>query len=79
MLAVNVYEDREAIMAFSPDYPIDFTVLLDAKGSTSQRRHVNGMPTTFLVSPQGEIIHRMVGKREWDSEALLQLVRSLKD
>jgi peroxiredoxin len=66
-------------MAFTLDYPIDFTVLLDSKGSASQRWHVNGMPTTFVVDPQGEIIHRMVGKREWDSEALLQLVRSLKD
>ncbi len=78
MLAINVGEDKEAVLAFSQDYPIDFPVLLDSYGNISQRWRVVGMPTTFVVNRRGQIVHRMVGKREWDSEALLGLVRDLE-
>jgi peroxiredoxin len=78
MLAINVGEDREAVLAFSQDYPIDFQVLLDSYGNISQRWRVVGMPTTFLVNRNGEIIHRIAGKREWDSEEMLGLVRGLE-
>ncbi|MCG8427358.1 MAG: TlpA family protein disulfide reductase [Chromatiales bacterium] len=77
MLAINLGEDREAVDAFIKDFPIDFTVLLDRRGNISQRWRVTGMPTTFLVDPQGNIAYRIVGKREWDSDELLQLVREL--
>jgi peroxiredoxin len=78
MLAINVGEDREAVLAFNRDYPIDFQVLLDSYGNISQRWRVVGMPTTFLVNRKGKIIHRIAGKREWDSEELLGLVRGLE-
>lgn len=78
-LAVNVGEDREAVAGFTTDYPIDFTVLLDPSGRTSQSWQVAGMPTTFILDPQGYVKHRIVGKREWDDEAHLRMVTELID
>lgn len=78
-LAVNVGEDREAVEAFRNDYPIAFTVLLDTDGWVSKDWWVTGMPTTFVINPQGEIEHQIVGKREWDDTAHLQLLRQLID
>jgi len=77
MLAINLGEDREAVNAFIDDFPIDFTVLLDHDGTVGQSWQVTGMPTTFLVNPRGEIVYRIVGKREWDSEEILGLIREL--
>lgn len=78
-LAVNVGEDREAVEAFRNDYPIAFTVLLDTDGRVSQDWSVTGMPTTFVINPQGEIEHQIVGKREWDDATHLRLLRQLID
>jgi peroxiredoxin len=78
-LAVNVGEDRGAVEAFRSDYPIAFTVLLDPDGRVSKDWWVTGMPTTFVINPQGEIEHQIVGKREWDDATHLQLVRQLID
>jgi peroxiredoxin len=58
---------------------IDFTVLLDSDGRVSKDWWVSGMPTTFVINAQGEIEHRIVGKREWDDTARLQLLRQLVD
>jgi peroxiredoxin len=77
MLAINLGEDREAVNAFIDDFPIDFTVLLDHDGSVGQGWQVTGMPTTFVVNSRGEIVYRIVGKREWDSVEILELIRKL--
>lgn len=78
MLAINVGEDKEAVAAFTKDHPIDFQVLLDSRGTVSQRWQILGMPTTIIVDTRGFIAHRIVGDREWDSPELLAQIRSLK-
>ena len=78
-LAVNVGEDSEAVEAFRSDYPIAFTVLLDTDGRVSKDWQIAGMPTTFVINPEGEIAHQIVGKRDWNDAAHLQLVRQLID
>lgn len=76
-IAVNVGEDREAVTAFTADYPIDFTVLLDQSGKVSQSWQVTGMPTTFVIDRQGYVAHKIVGKRDWDDQLHLQMVIKL--
>lgn len=78
MVAINVGEDDGTIFAFQADYPIDFTVLLDEDGKTVKRWPVRGLPTTFVLDPQGRIVYRAVGGREWDDDALLQKVLDLR-
>jgi peroxiredoxin len=77
MLAVNLDEEAEAVKGFVHDFPIDFPVLIDRQGRVSQQWRVRGLPTTFVLNPHGEIVYRVIGEREWDSEALLQQVRVL--
>lgn len=77
--AVNVGEDREAVTAFTADYPIDFTVLLDPSGQVSQSWQVVGMPTTFVLNRQGYVAHRIIGKRAWDDQLHLQMLIELID
>jgi len=78
MIAVNVGEDEDTIFTFTGDYPIDFTILLDQSGEEISRWPIKGLPTTFVIDPQGRIVYRAIGGREWDSEELLNLVRALK-
>jgi len=77
MLAVNVGETEDVIFPFTADYPIDFPVLLDEDGSVTERWPVRGIPTTFVIDPEGRIAYRAIGGREWDDPQLLAAVRAL--
>jgi peroxiredoxin len=77
MIAVNIGEDEETIKRFMQDYPIDFQVLLDKNASSIQTWPISGLPTTFVVSPDGNIHYQAVGEREWDNEELLEKVKYL--
>jgi peroxiredoxin len=78
-IAINVGEDSEAVKAFTADYPIDFTVLLDPSGRISQSWQVVGMPTTVVVNREGYVTHRIVGKHEWDDEVHVQMLIEIID
>ena len=75
MIAINVGEDEDTIFTFTGDYPIDFTVMLDLSGNIINEWPVRGLPTTFVVDPDGRIIYRAVGGREWDDDKLLDMIR----
>ncbi len=77
MLAINVGEDEDTIFVFSADYPIDFPVLLDQSGEVIRQWPVKGLPTTFVLDGEGNIRYTAVGAREWDDDALLEIVKSL--
>ena len=77
MLAINVGEDEDTIFIFSADYPIDFPVLLDRSGAVIKQWPVKGLPTTFVLDREGNIRYTAVGAREWDDDALLEIVKSL--
>ncbi|WP_198264467.1 peroxiredoxin family protein [sulfur-oxidizing endosymbiont of Gigantopelta aegis] len=78
MLAINVGESEDAIFTFTGNYPVSFTLLLDTTGTITEQWPVKGLPTTFVVSPEGKLVYRAVGGREWDDEELLDHVRKLK-
>jgi len=79
MIAINVGEDEDTIFTFTGDYPVNFTILLDETGEIINQWPVKGLPTTFVIDPDGHIVYRAIGGREWDSDKLLNLVRSLKN
>lgn len=77
MLAINVGEDEDTIFIFSADYPIDFPVLLDHSGDVIRQWPVKGLPSTFVLDREGNIRYMAVGAREWDDDALLEIVKGL--
>ncbi len=79
MLAINVGEDEDTIFVFTADYPADFPLLLDRDGEVIGQWPVKGLPTTYIVDPQGRIAYRAIGGREWDDERLLEALRALQE
>ena len=78
MLAINIGEDADTIFTFTTDYPVTFPLLMDLDSSVLQQYPVLGVPTSFVIDPTGRIIYRAVGSREWDDEAIIQQILSLK-
>ena len=78
MLAINMGEDEDTIFIFSADYPTDFPILMDKAGEVIEQWPVRGLPTTYVIAPDGTIAYRAIGSREWDHKGLLDKVRALK-
>ena len=79
MLAINMGEDEDTIFIFTADYPADFPMLMDRSGEVIAEWPVKGLPTTYVIAPDGRIAYRAIGSREWDDAGLLDKVRALQE
>lgn len=77
-LGVNVGEDADTVFLFLADYPVDFPLLLDVDANVIKQYPVTGLPTTYIIDPQGRITHRAVGGRDWADDQLLNTLRALR-
>jgi peroxiredoxin len=79
MLAINVGEDEDTIFGFtfSTGTELTFPILLDRDAQVIKAWPVIALPTSFVVDPQGRIVYRAVGGREWDDPELLKKIREL--
>ena len=79
VLAVNIGEDMETVFSFmgiidpSPNFPVVFDP--DAVSMNSWK--VRGLPTTYIVNPEGNIAYRAIGGREFDHPDIQKKVFAL--
>jgi len=78
VLAIDVGEDADTIFEFLGSYPVNFPLLMDQDGSVVKRYPVTGLPTTYIVSPQGMVTHRAVGSRDWDDPRLYKRLLEMR-
>lgn len=62
ILAVNVRQDRETAKRFIRKLDISYDVLLDRKGEVARSYGVLGLPTTFIVDPDGKLHTKILGE-----------------
>lgn len=77
VIAINVGEDAETINQFTDDTPVTFPLPMDLDSRVVQAWPIRGLPTTFVVDPEGRLAYVATGEREWDDPALWDLVRAL--
>lgn len=75
VLAVDLDKKRELADAFLQKIPAPFLVAFDPSGKTAEAYKVRAMPTTFLISPEGKILHAQAGFQAKGDEALEALIR----
>jgi peroxiredoxin len=77
MLGINLGEDEDTIFEFTASYPVDFPLLMDLDSSVTSDWPVMGLPTTYIVDPEGNIAYRAIGGRAWDAPEILDRMRAL--
>ena len=79
VIGINVGEDVDTIFAFlgevSPSP--NFLQLLDPESKAVDAWGVKGLPTTFVVNRQGEIVYRVIGGREFQTPVILEQLEQL--
>ncbi len=78
MLALHVGGNEDKIWTFLNDFSVEFPVIIDAKSRASKRWRMFGLPTTYIVDPEGRIALRAIGGREWDDPGLINQILSLR-
>jgi len=69
MLAIHVGPSVEGARQFADSLKLTFPILVDEQMELSDWK-VIGLPTTYLIDPQGKIIAQAVGDRAWDSQKM---------
>jgi peroxiredoxin len=78
MIGINVGENFDQVFGFTADIDVSFPLLLDTDGQVTNAWPIEGLPTTYILNPDGEMVYRMIGSREWDDETLLDAIRDLR-
>lgn len=79
VLAVNQWEDPDHVFSYMGELNVfpGFPMLFDPQSRVSESWGVHGLPTSFLVDPQGRIAYRAVGGREFDHPEMIRLIENL--
>ena len=74
VLGLHVGPGPENIEEFKKLMPISFPIYVDMNLEVNWG--VPGLPTTFLMDPEGKLIYRAVGKREFASDEMVNFLKS---
>lgn len=77
ILAVNMGESRAEVDKFVQEVGPEFTVLLDESGQSIATWKAFAAPANFLIDRDGNIQYTLYGAVEWDSDEILEKLRSL--
>lgn len=77
LLAVNFGEGEKRVQAFLDKLGLKLTVLLDRDTQASRNWVKKGLPTTFVIGPDGTIRYQVLGEVAWDTPAVEQRIRQL--
>lgn len=77
ILAVASGEETQDSIAFLNIIKVNFDVLPDTDAAVTKRWKVYGLPTSFLIGPDGRLLYALTGPTEWDMPETVQLIESL--
>jgi peroxiredoxin len=77
LLAISVDEDPALVEQFRDRLGLTFPILLDPEQRVARAWQTFRFPETLLVGPDGQVIERYVGPKEWDAVAYVERIRRL--
>lgn len=77
LLLVNTAETDDEVFAFLASVNMDLLPLMDRDGLATKRWQPRGLPSTFIVDPQGRVRYLVLGGRDWASKPYLDFLTDL--
>ena len=77
VLAVNLDEERESTKPFIKATSPNFTIAYDSKGESAEQYQLKGMPSSYLIDRNGELVSTHIGFRKKDKSKLEAEINSL--
>jgi thiol-disulfide isomerase/thioredoxin len=77
IVMINTAEDDDTVFTFLAAINVELNSLIDKDGLVTEEWKPRGLPTTFLINPQGEIKYQAIGGRDWDKPEYLNFLKKL--
>lgn len=79
VLAINIGEDIDTVFSFmgTIEPSPNFQILFDPDAASMDSWKVRGLPTTYIISPNGTIAYKAVGGREFDHPEIQKKIINL--
>lgn len=65
IIMVNTAEDEDTIFTFLGEISMQLPVYMDRDGVVTEHWKPRGLPTTFLIDPEGYVRYQAIGGRDW--------------
>jgi len=76
VLAVGMGEDKSSIRKFAEKHEFTFPMIADTTLEIARLYGVENIPITYLINPEGVIIGRALGIRDWANPKLIEFMYS---
>lgn len=77
VVLVNTAESEDEVFSFLATVSPDLVTLLDRDGQVTEAWKPRGLPSSFIVDPQGRLRYLALGGRDWSSGPYLEFVKNL--
>jgi len=77
IVMVNTAEDEDTIFEFLAALDVELNSLMDIDGKVTEVWKPRGLPTSFLINPDGEIKYQAIGGREWNNKEYIEFLKKL--
>ena len=77
IVMVNTAEDEDTIFEFLGSIDVELNSLMDVDGLVTEIWKPRGLPTTFLITPEGEVKYQAIGGREWGEPEYVSFLKKL--
>ena len=77
LIMINTAETDDDIFIFLSSVAPDLQSYRDADGSITNRWQPRGLPSSFLVDPEGRIQYLALGGRPWDEKEYVDFLKEL--
>lgn len=77
IVMINTSEDEDTIFTFLAGISVEINTLMDADGEITEVWKPRGLPTTFLIDPDGKVRYQAIGGRDWNKPVYIKFLKSL--
>jgi thiol-disulfide isomerase/thioredoxin len=77
MLAVDIQETREEVVAFMREMGLSFPVGLDLNGRASSLYNISAIPTSYIIDRDGYIVAAVRGSMNWNTPEVFSAFEKL--
>jgi len=77
IIMVNTAEDEDTIFEFLASIGVELNSLMDTDGQVTEVWKPRGLPSTFLINPEGKIKYQAIGGRNWVAPEYIDFLNKL--
>ena len=78
-VSIDAPSARDEVAEFGREFGLTFPILLDPQKGAHRAFGVTGVPETYMIDPQGRVVERFIGPRDWDDPRYVRTVRRLQE